>query len=114
MRCAVLCCAVLCCAVLCFTVIELGLLVGRYSSPTISTLQTALPPRCPCAATPAAPAAGATSPATTAAAAWSTLEHPSPPAAPAGGEPVEVKAGDLVTFPAGMSCTWDVREAVHK
>ncbi|PSC75663.1 enzyme of the cupin superfamily isoform B [Micractinium conductrix] len=33
---------------------------------------------------------------------------------PDGGEPVEVKAGDLVTFPAGMSCTWDVREAVHK
>lgn len=27
-----------------------------------------------------------------------------------GGEPVEVKAGDLVTFPAGMSCTWDVKE----
>ncbi|KAI7845671.1 hypothetical protein COHA_000785 [Chlorella ohadii] len=33
---------------------------------------------------------------------------------PDGGEPVEVKAGDLVTFPKGMSCTWDVKEAIHK
>lgn len=34
---------------------------------------------------------------------------------PAGSsEGVEVKAGDLVTFPAGMSCEWDVTEAIHK
>ncbi|MBW2277105.1 MAG: cupin domain-containing protein [Deltaproteobacteria bacterium] len=33
---------------------------------------------------------------------------------PDGGEPVEVGAGDLVTFPKGMSCTWTVRGAVRK
>jgi uncharacterized cupin superfamily protein len=34
---------------------------------------------------------------------------------PAGSsEGVEVKAGDLVTFPAGVSCEWDVTEAIHK
>jgi len=33
---------------------------------------------------------------------------------PDGGEPVEVGAGDLVTFPKGMSCTWKVRGAVRK
>lgn len=33
---------------------------------------------------------------------------------PEGGEPVRVGKGDLVTFPAGMSCTWDVRGAVRK
>jgi uncharacterized cupin superfamily protein len=33
---------------------------------------------------------------------------------PDGGEPVEVGAGDLVTFPRGMSCTWKVRGAVRK
>ncbi len=33
---------------------------------------------------------------------------------PDGGEPVEVGAGDLVTFPKGMSCTWAVRKAVRK
>jgi uncharacterized protein len=33
---------------------------------------------------------------------------------PDGGEPVEVGAGDLVTFPKGMSCTWEVRKAVRK
>ncbi|KAK9095767.1 hypothetical protein Sjap_021264 [Stephania japonica] len=27
---------------------------------------------------------------------------------------VEVGAGDLVVFPKGMSCTWDVSEAVDK
>lgn len=32
----------------------------------------------------------------------------------AGGEPVEIKAGDLCTFPAGMSCTWDVKKAINK
>lgn len=33
---------------------------------------------------------------------------------PDGGDPVEVRKGDLVTFPAGMSCTWDVRVPVRK
>ena len=33
---------------------------------------------------------------------------------PDGGEPVTVGKGDLVTFPAGMSCTWDVRRPVKK
>jgi uncharacterized cupin superfamily protein len=33
---------------------------------------------------------------------------------PDGGEPVRMGAGDLVTFPAGMSCTWEVRAAVRK
>lgn len=33
---------------------------------------------------------------------------------PAGGRPVRLQAGDLVTFPAGMSCEWDVRVPVRK
>ncbi|MBW4682120.1 MAG: cupin domain-containing protein [Microcoleus vaginatus WJT46-NPBG5] len=33
---------------------------------------------------------------------------------PAGGEPVEMGKGDLVTFPAGMSCTWNIRKDVKK
>ena len=33
---------------------------------------------------------------------------------PDGGAPVQVGKGDLVTFPAGMSCTWDVRRPVKK
>ncbi len=33
---------------------------------------------------------------------------------PDGGTPVEVGAGDLVTFPRGMSCTWKVIEPVRK
>ena len=33
---------------------------------------------------------------------------------PKGGEPVSFGKGDLVTFPAGMSCTWDVRKALRK
>lgn len=33
---------------------------------------------------------------------------------PSGGEPIYVGKGDLVTFPAGMSCVWDVRSAVRK
>jgi uncharacterized protein len=33
---------------------------------------------------------------------------------PAGGEPVRVGQGDLVTFPAGMSCTWNIKSAVKK
>lgn len=31
-----------------------------------------------------------------------------------GGEPASFKAGDVVSFPAGMSCTWDVHVAVKK
>lgn len=33
---------------------------------------------------------------------------------PDGGEPVTISAGDLVTFPRGMSCRWDVRSPVRK
>ncbi len=33
---------------------------------------------------------------------------------PDGGEPVEIRAGDLVTFPAGMSCTWEILEPIRK
>lgn len=33
---------------------------------------------------------------------------------PAGGEPVRFGKGDLVTFPAGMSCTWKVLKPVRK
>ena len=33
---------------------------------------------------------------------------------PEGGEAVRVGKGDLVTFPVGMSCTWDVRQPVRK
>lgn len=33
---------------------------------------------------------------------------------PDGGEPVSFGAGDLVTFPAGMSCHWDIKAAVRK
>lgn len=33
---------------------------------------------------------------------------------PNGGEPVEMGKGDLVTFPAGMSCTWEIKSAVKK
>lgn len=33
---------------------------------------------------------------------------------PDGGEPVEMGKGDFVTFPAGMSCTWQVRKDVRK
>jgi len=33
---------------------------------------------------------------------------------PDGGEPVRFGQGDLVTFPAGMSCTWKVHRAVRK
>lgn len=33
---------------------------------------------------------------------------------PENGEPVELKAGDLVTFPKGMNCTWDIKEAIRK
>lgn len=33
---------------------------------------------------------------------------------PDGGEPVSIKKGDLVTFPAGLSCTWEIRSPVRK
>ncbi|MEJ1410368.1 MAG: cupin domain-containing protein, partial [Candidatus Sedimenticola sp. (ex Thyasira tokunagai)] len=33
---------------------------------------------------------------------------------PDGGEPHEYGRGDLVTFPAGMSCTWKVLSEVEK
>ncbi len=33
---------------------------------------------------------------------------------PDGGAPVEIQTGDLVTFAAGLSCTWRILEAVEK
>lgn len=30
------------------------------------------------------------------------------------GEPVKMGKGDLVTFPAGMSCTWEIKQPVKK
>jgi len=33
---------------------------------------------------------------------------------PEGGEAVRFGAGDLVVFPAGLSCTWDVHAPVRK
>jgi uncharacterized protein len=33
---------------------------------------------------------------------------------PGDGDPVRIGKGDLVTFPAGMSCTWNVRKPVRK
>jgi len=33
---------------------------------------------------------------------------------PQGGEPVTLQAGDLVTFPEKMSCTWEIHEAILK
>mmetsp|Transcript_12251 Transcript_12251/g.23069 ORF Transcript_12251/g.23069 Transcript_12251/m.23069 type:complete len:93 (-) Transcript_12251:39-317(-) len=33
---------------------------------------------------------------------------------PSAGEPIEIKAGDFVTFPKGMSCVWDVKEPIKK
>jgi len=33
---------------------------------------------------------------------------------PAGGDAVEFGAGDLVTFPEGLSCVWEVLEPVRK
>lgn len=33
---------------------------------------------------------------------------------PDGGEPVSMGKGDLVSFPAGMSCHWEVLTAVKK
>jgi uncharacterized protein len=31
-----------------------------------------------------------------------------------GGAPVNFGVGDLVTFPAGLSCIWDVKKALRK
>ena len=33
---------------------------------------------------------------------------------PDGGEPVNFRSGDLVVFPSGMDCRWDVHKAVRK
>ena len=33
---------------------------------------------------------------------------------PQEGEPVNFSSGDLVTFPAGMNCKWEVHKAVRK
>ncbi len=33
---------------------------------------------------------------------------------PRDGSPVEFEAGDFVTFPAGMDCVWEIKEAVRK
>lgn len=33
---------------------------------------------------------------------------------PADGVPVRIGKGDLVTFAAGLSCTWEIRQAVRK
>jgi uncharacterized cupin superfamily protein len=33
---------------------------------------------------------------------------------PAGGAPVRMGAGDLVIFPAGLRCTWEVHRPVRK
>lgn len=33
---------------------------------------------------------------------------------PENGEPVSMGKGDLVTFPAGMSCSWNIRVSVRK
>lgn len=33
---------------------------------------------------------------------------------PEQGEPVKFGKGDLVSFPEGLSCTWDVRQPLHK
>lgn len=33
---------------------------------------------------------------------------------PEGGEPVQMGKGDLVTFPQGMSCSWEIKQDVKK
>ena len=33
---------------------------------------------------------------------------------PEGGTPVTFGKGDLVTFPAGMRCSWEVKQPLHK
>ena len=37
-----------------------------------------------------------------------------PPFCTSGGAPVTIRAGDLCTFPEGLSCTWDVKKPVNK
>jgi hypothetical protein len=33
---------------------------------------------------------------------------------PEGGDRIDFGRGDLIRFPAGLSCTWDIQEAVEK
>lgn len=33
---------------------------------------------------------------------------------PTGSEPVHIQEGDLVNFPAGMSCVWDIKSPIRK
>lgn len=33
---------------------------------------------------------------------------------PENGEPVRMGKGDMVTFPQGMDCTWEIKKAVKK
>ncbi|MGR0482457.1 MAG: cupin domain-containing protein [Candidatus Electronema sp. V4] len=33
---------------------------------------------------------------------------------PENGEPVQIGKGDLVTFPEGMDCVWEIQEPVRK
>ena len=33
---------------------------------------------------------------------------------PKDGEPVEIQAGDFVTFPRGMDCVWDISRNIKK
>ena len=33
---------------------------------------------------------------------------------PDNGKPVEIKAGDFVNFPKGMSCSWNIKKAIRK
>jgi len=33
---------------------------------------------------------------------------------PDGSDPVEIEAGDFVTFPRGMACRWDIKEKIRK
>lgn len=33
---------------------------------------------------------------------------------PEGGEPREFRRGDLITFPAGLACTWQILEKIEK
>lgn len=33
---------------------------------------------------------------------------------PIDGEPVTIQRGDLIRFPAGMRCTWQITEAIEK
>ena len=33
---------------------------------------------------------------------------------PDGGEPVRIQPGDLVIFPEGMSCVWDIKKDIRK